>query len=178
MTVDEYERMAAAGVLNDDRLELLDGLLVKQMTQKPPHMWAVEAAHDHLGRVLPPGWFIREEKPVRIPKFDEPEPDLSVVRGTRNDYRGRYVGPGDLALLVEVAERSLDHDQGAKRLAYAKARIPVYWIINLVDRQVEVYSQARRGDYRSREVLKPGQSVPVVIACVEVGRIRVDDVLP
>jgi hypothetical protein len=85
MTVDEYDRMAAAGVLDDPRVELIGGLLVRRMTQKPPHVWAVEAAHDHLERILPPGWFIREQKPVRIPRFDEPEPDLSVLRGTRDD---------------------------------------------------------------------------------------------
>src|SRR4051812_16979016 len=80
-TVDEYDRLAEAGVLQDPRVELIDGLLVKKMTQKPPHVWAVENAHDRLNRTLPGGWFIREEKPVRIPPFDEPEPDLSVIRG-------------------------------------------------------------------------------------------------
>ncbi|MFI5457918.1 MAG: Uma2 family endonuclease [Isosphaerales bacterium] len=178
MTVDEYERLAAAGVLDDPRVELIDGLLVKKMTQKPPHTWAVEAAHDHLERILPPGWFIREEKPVRIPRFDEPEPDLSVIRGTRDDYRGRHPGPGDIALLVEVAESSHDRDQGEKRAAYAQGGIPLYWIVNLIDRQVEIYSDLGAGDYRSSQVLRPGQDILVVIDGVEVGRIAVTDVLP
>ena len=64
-TVDEYERMA--GMLEDDRVELIDGYLVKKMTQKPPHVWTVEATDDSLSPLLPQGWFTREEKPVRIP---------------------------------------------------------------------------------------------------------------
>jgi Uma2 family endonuclease len=81
-------------------------------------------------------------------------------------------------LLVEAADTSLDRDRGVKKMAYARGRIPVYWIINLVDRQVEVYSDPRRGQYRSTQVFEPGQDVPVVIDGVEVGRIAVADLLP
>lgn len=178
MTVDEYERLAESGVLLDPRVELIDGYLVKKMTQKPPHAWAVETAHDSLARLLLGGWFIREEKPVRIPQFDEPEPDLAVIRGTRDDYRYRHPEPADIALLVEVAESSIDRDQREKRAAYARGRIPVYWIVNLNDRQVEVYSDPAEEGYRSSEVFRPGDEVPVVIAGVEVGRIKVSDILP
>jgi Uma2 family endonuclease len=178
MTVDEYERLAEADVLNDPRVELLGGLLVKKMTQKPPHTWAVEGAHDQLGRALPGGWFIREEKPVRIPQFDEPEPDLAVVRGARDEYRDRHAGPADLALLVEIADATLAYDRGEKRAVYARARIPVYWVVNLVDRQVEVFSRPSARGYRSSQIFKPGQEIPVVIAGSEVGRIRVASILP
>jgi Uma2 family endonuclease len=126
MTVDEYERLAEAGVLVDPQVELIDGLLVRKTTQKPPHGWAVETAGDHLNGFLPTGWFIREEKPVRIPQFDEPEPDLSVIRGSRHAFRRRHPGPRDIGLLVEVADTSLDRDRGEKRIAYARGRIPIY----------------------------------------------------
>jgi Uma2 family endonuclease len=176
LTVDEYERMA--GTLEDDRVELLDGYLVKKMTQKPPHVWTVEATGDFLSRLLPHGWFIREEKPVRIPAFDEPEPDLSVIRGSRDEFLMRHPEPNDVALLVEVADSSLDRDRGNKLLAYAKAGIAVYWIVNLVDRQVEVYTKPGPQGYQSRVDYKPGQDFPVIINGVDVGRIRVDDILP
>ena len=83
MTVEEYEQLAEAGFLNERRVELINGLLVKKMTIKPPHVIAVDATREAIGRLLPGGWWIREEKPVRIPDFDEPEPDVSVVRGSR-----------------------------------------------------------------------------------------------
>ena len=101
-----------------------------------------------------------------------------MIRGTRDDYRGRHPGPVDIALLVEVAESSLERDQGEKRAAYAQAGVPLYWIVNLIGRQVETYSDPEAGDYRSSHVLRPGEDILVVIDGVDVGRIAVTDVLP
>ena len=85
----------------------------------------------------------------------------------------------DVALLVEVSESTLGQDRGKKRTAYARARIPVYWIVNLVARQVEVYTRpVKEGRYRSRKDYKPGQQVPVVIAGQQLPPIAVDDILP
>jgi hypothetical protein len=84
----------------------------------------------------------------------------------------------DAVLLVEVSETTLDRDQGPKLLAYARSGIPIYWIVNLVDNQIEVYCQPTPDGYRSRHDFKPGQDVPVVIDGVEVGRIAVSAILP
>ena len=84
MTVEEYERMAAAGVLDDPRVELINGYLVKKMGKNPPHIWTVDAIIEALRAALPHMW-CRKEDPVRIPDFDEPEPDVAVVRGNRDD---------------------------------------------------------------------------------------------
>ena len=177
MTVEEYERMAAAGVLDDPRVELINGYLVKKMGENPPHIWTVDAIIEALRAALPHMW-CRKEDPVRIPDFDEPEPDVAVVRGNRDDYRDRIPEPKDVVLLVEVAESTLDRDQGEKRRAYASGGILDYWIINLVARQVEVYSNPTAGDYRSLQVFKLGDEIPVLIEGVEVGRISASDVLP
>jgi Uma2 family endonuclease len=115
---------------------------------------------------------------VRIPDFDEPEPDVAAVRGSRHDYGDRIPGPEDIGLLIEVSDSTLPYDRGEKGMAYARGRIPVYWIINLIDRQVEVYSRPSARGYRSRRVYKPGQEIPVVIAGAEVGRIAVAAILP
>ncbi len=178
ITVDEYEAMAEAGILRDPRVELIDGLLVKRMPQKPPHVWTVESIDGSLARLLPPGWFTRQAKPVRIPDFDEPEPDICVVKGTRDDYLDGHPEPPNLALLVEVADSSLDRDRGEKRFAYAKGRIACYWLVNLVDRQVEVYTDPVMTGYQSSQVFKPGDVVPLVIDGAEVGRFPVALILP
>ena len=84
-----------------------------------------------------------------------------------------------MALLVEVSDGTLGQDRGVKLAAYAKDGIPVYWIVNLVDRQVEVYTRpVKAGRYRSRKDYKPGQQVPVVIAGQQLPPIAVDDILP
>jgi Uma2 family endonuclease len=103
---------------------------------------------------------------------------VAIVRGTRDDYRTRLPTPEDVALLVEAAESSLAIDRGPKCSAFARAGIPVYWIINLVDRQVEVYSNPAPDGYRLRQVFLPGSDIPVVIAGIEVGRIAAADLLP
>ena len=125
MGVDEYERLADAGCLKDRRVELINGWLVRKMTTKPPHVVAVDATREAVAVVLPPGWWLRDEKPVRIPEFDEPEPDISVVRGSRQDYRTRHPGPGEIEFLVEVADTSLSWDRGPKLMAFARRRADV-----------------------------------------------------
>jgi Uma2 family endonuclease len=176
MNVDEYERIVDG--LDDPRVELIDGYLVKRTDMKPPHVLVTERLRRRLDRIVPEAWFVREEKPVRIPEFDEPFPDVSVVRGDPETYDDHHTGPADAALLIEVSESSLDRDQGEKWAAYGRGGIPVYWIVNLVDRRVEVYTDPGPAGYASREVFQPGQDVPVIIAGVEVGRVAVADILP
>jgi Uma2 family endonuclease len=178
INVHEYERIVAAGALDDDRLELIDGYMVKKMPKNPPHSWSTRRILDLIGAFLPPGWLWRLEQPVRIPDFDEPEPDVAVVRGSLDDYKHRTPVPADVALLVEVSETTLDRDQREKLAVYAQGNIPVYWIVNLVDGHVEVYTDPGPTGYRSRQDFSPGESVPVVIDGHEVGRIAVADILP
>jgi Uma2 family endonuclease len=147
------------------------------MTAKPPHVIAVDATREAVAAVLPPGWWLRDEKPVRIPEFDEPEPDISVVRGSRQDYRTRHSGPGEIEFLVEVADTSLSWDRGPKLLAFARAGVPTYWILNLIDRQLEVYTSPDSAGYKSRAILGPSDTAPIMIAGVEAGSISVGDIL-
>jgi Uma2 family endonuclease len=178
LNVDQYDRIVAAGLLDDCQVELITGLLVSKMPKGPLHVWAVDATRNRLAGLIPPGWYLRKKDPVRIPPFDEPEPDVAVVKGTREDYRARHPGPDEVALVAEVAETTLDRDQGEKLTAYARGRIPVYWIVNLLDRWVEIYTGPGPTGYATRVDARPGQHIPVVIDGVEVGRIAVDDLLP
>src|ERR1017187_3392560 len=95
MTVDEYDRLVAAGALDDPPIELLDGYLVRKMGKKPRHSTRSERLRRLLETVLGQsgGCHVRQEQPVRIPDFDEPEPDLAVVRGDVEDYDDHHPGP-------------------------------------------------------------------------------------
>lgn len=179
ITVDEYERIGEAGVLSDpERIELIDGYLVTKMAKGPGHRFSTAEVHQTLTGRLPAGWFADREAPVSIPAYDAPEPDVAVIRGKNTDYRRRIPTAADVAMLVEVSQTSLDLDRGQKLAAYATAGIPVYWIINLVDRQVEVYTGPGPGAYQTRVDYKPGQAVPVMIDGQPFGVIAVDDILP
>jgi Uma2 family endonuclease len=180
ITVDEYEAMVDSGFLGKrHRIHLIDGILVRKMTKKPPHVIACERTRNALLRIVPPGWRVTTEAPLRIPDVNEPEPDLAVVRGDALDeeFEQRHPEPADVVLLVEVAHSSLDEDLKMAGI-YAGARIPFYWILDVVQGQVLVYSQPGPSGYGACEVLMPGHVIPVVIDGVEVGEVPVAEILP
>jgi Uma2 family endonuclease len=180
ITVNEYERIIRSGALEDpNRVELIDGYMVDKMAKNPEYSFSATATHQAFVDRLPAGWLARKEEPVRIPAYNEPEPEIAVVRGINTDYRHRVPEPADVAMLVEVSDSTLAQNRGVKLAAYAKDGIPVYWIVNLVDRQVEVYTRAvKAGRYRSRKDYKPGQQILVVIDGQQLPPIAVDDILP
>jgi hypothetical protein len=184
MSIEKYEAMVQSGVFTKrDRLELIEGFLVSKMTQHPPHASVCETSRDVLGRKLPTSWHIRGEKPLRMPlQSSLPEPDSAVARGGPRDYLVRHPEPPDVALVVEVADSSLDEDRNLMARIYGGGGIAIYWTINLVERQVEVYSgpsgPSEPVGYRHCAVFGPGQEVPFVIDGTEVGRIPVADLLP
>jgi Uma2 family endonuclease len=178
MSVDQYERLVETGLLDGQPIELINGFLVKKIGRKPPHVIACEAMRDELLPKLPRGWRLTIEAPVRIPDFDEPEPDLAIVRGTLDQYEDRHPGPADIGLLIEIADTTLDRDRGEKQLAYARGRVPVYWIVNLVDRQLEIYTGPTPSGYRNRRIVASNEQVVVMIGRKAIGRITVAAILP
>jgi Uma2 family endonuclease len=179
ITVDEYERIIAAGALEDPgTVELIDGYMVDKMGKNAEHGYATKQTLKALESRLLAGWTWRKEEPVRIPAYDEPEPDIAIVRGSDTDYEHRIPTAADVALLVEVSGSTLNQDRGKKRTTYAEGGIPVYWIVNLVNRQVEVYSRPGKTGYKSRKDYLSGQHVPVTIGGRRLSPIAVDDLLP
>jgi Uma2 family endonuclease len=133
----EYERLVDVGAFEGEPLELIGGQLIVAEPQHSPHAAAVGMVGDTLRASLPPGWIIRVQAPIALDDDSAPEPDVAVVRGSHADYRRAH--PAWAALIVEVAESSLAFDRAQKGGLYARAGIPDYWIVNLVDRVVEVY---------------------------------------
>ncbi len=183
VTARQFEAMCASGVFPEGaHVELLGGLLVDKMTKHTPHVITLGGTDDAVRRFLPPGWHVNVEQPLGLGRFWRPEPDLAVVRGLRRDYRRRYPGARDLAFLVEVADTTYAKDRGVKWRRYAAARVAIYWLINLLKDQIEVYSDpAGRGMsavYRQCRIYGRDAEIPVVLDGREVGRIAVKDILP
>jgi Uma2 family endonuclease len=179
LSVEQYEAMIASGVFTKrDRFHLINGVLVAKMTEYPPHASTCAAVQIGLSPLVPAGWHVRMDKPLRIPsRSSEPEPDAVVARGSFRQYVRRHPEPADVALVVEVSDTSLSEDRDMT-IVYGGGGVPVYWIVNLVDRQVEVYSCPHAGGYHDRQDFTAGMQVPVVIDGVEVARIAVDDLMP
>ena len=179
MSIEQYEAMVASGVFSKhDRFQLINGLLVAKMTELPPHAAACDALQQAVLSLVPAGWYVRIDKPVRIPtRASEPEPDLVVVKGTFRDYEERHPEPPQAPFVVEVASTSLSKDREMIHV-YGAGGVATYWIVNLIDRQVEVYSGAGPKGYQTRQDYKAGEQVPFVLEGVERGRIAVAEILP
>ena len=134
----EYERLIVLGVLQEDEpIELVGGLLRVCEPQDSPHMVAIGLATDALRAAFGAGWAIRVQGPLALDADSEPEPDVAVVRGTHRDYV--HAHPAQPALVLEVADSSLTADREEKGSLYARAGLADYWIVNLVERVLEVY---------------------------------------
>jgi Uma2 family endonuclease len=134
----EYERLVDLGAFEDgEPVELIGGQLIVAEPKGSEHATAVEMAGYALRAAVPAGWIVRGQNPISLDDESAPEPDIAVVRGSLTDYR--HAHPARPALIIEVAETSLRFDRIEKGSLYARAGIVDYWIVNLVDRVVEVY---------------------------------------
>ena len=161
----EYDRLIDLGIFRPgEHLELLGGQLMVSEPQGSLHATAVGLVEDVLRGCFGAGWVVRGQMPIALDEESEPEPDVAVVPGTRYDYVTAH--PSRPILLVEVAESSLADDRGTKATLYARAGIADYWILNLVDRALEVCRdpvtasvQSSGWRYRDVTVLQPGAAV-------------------
>jgi Uma2 family endonuclease len=180
-SVEEYHRLLDAGVLHAaDRVELLEGWIISKMTHNPPHDGAVTRLHRRLLRLVPGDLLIRVQCALAT-RDSEPEPDVVMVPGPEDRYDARHPRPRDVLLLAEVSDRTLGVDQGIKLRLYARSRIQLYWILNLIHGRVEVYTEPRGGRtpaYGKRQDYGPGDSVPLVIGGKRLGTIPVRQLLP
>ena len=182
LSVAQYHAMLDAGILKSgDPVELIEGLLVRKMTKNPPHRVSTRRTRRALEAATPPGWGVDSQEPITL-ATSEPEPDAFVAREDALDASDDHPTAAEVALVVEVADSTLDYDRAVKRPLYAGSGIPVYWIVNLIDGQVEVHSapagQGATADYTQRQDCHPGDSVPVVIVGQVVAHIPVADLLP
>ena len=179
--VDRYERMVREGFPEDiDRIELLEGILV----YKPDRTAVVEAVRgrlrDRLSDTRPGGWQVQMDWAATLAD-SVPEADAALVRHSGGEDQTRDLKPADTGLVVEVSDSSLVIDRTDKGRIYARSNLPVYWVVNLVDRQVEVYTGPRPADpvpaSAARTDYRPGDAVPLVLDGRTVAQLPVDQLL-
>ncbi len=180
-SVREYDRMIRGGYLDDKgRLELIEGEIIVKMPHNAPHDHSVYQLQTRLLFLLHPAWVVRGQSSVTF-AASVPEPDIAVVPGPPSSFAEKRPTAADVIFVVEVSDTTLRLDQNAKLRLYGRNKIPVYWIVNLKERVIEVYTLPRNGKnpgYRERETYSPSQSVPVVIGKKTVGSIPVSEILP
>lgn len=174
-TREEYMRMRDAGILTgDDAVELIHGQIVEMSPENKPHRICIAKCTQIFVRALEEsGCFVQPQSTLPLDDYNLPEPDLAVLRGTPDELVEAEL---PVVFVVEVADTSLERDRGIKQSLYADAAIPVYWIVNLAAREVEVYSDPRDGRYREHTTRTAADTVPVPVESV--GAVEVDDLLP
>jgi Uma2 family endonuclease len=141
-TIAEYDRLAELGFFGeDDRVELIKGEIIPMVSKGRSHSVCSTRLYREVFKLVGERAILRGQEPITIPDFSEPEPDLIIARNREDDYLSNHPNPGDILLLIEIADSSLKYDQEVKLPLYAEAGISDYWIFNLVDNCLESYSE-------------------------------------
>jgi len=168
----EYYQAGDLGWFDDQRVELIDGEVVTMAPQRDEHAHAVTLANYAIGKAFGGSYVVRVQMPLDF-AASQPEPDLAVIRGKPRDVKRH---PKSAALVIEVSDTTLAFDRGRKALLYASKGIRDYWIVNLVNRQVEVRRRPAATGYRQVVTLKSGESIAPLVAGA--ATIKVADLLP
>lgn len=180
-TLAEYHKGIATGVLIDgEPYELLEGHLVLKMSRGIPHDSIIQVLTERFVRLAPVGWEPRVRSAITLANNGEPEPDFALVRGDEATFRTRHPSPADIGPVAEVSDRSLIIDRDDKGSIYAANGIPVYWVVNVPEKLVEVYTQPTgTGDaaaYTKRADCAPGAAVPGTLDGTPVGTVGAADI--
>lgn len=157
-TADEFHRMAEAGVLReDDRVELVDGEIVEMTPIGSPHAACVDRLLALLQRWVEGRGILRVQGPIRLDAHSEPLPDLSVLRPRADFYASAHPTPGDIVLVVEVADTSFRYDRDIKVPLYARAGIAETWLVDLSNERVEIFTQPTAQGYQQSRRARRGE---------------------
>ena len=160
-TVEEYYRMAETGILKPDaRVELIEGEIVDMMPTGPFHSSVASLLSVLFNQASKGRWIVWNQYPLHIDEHNEPEPDLMLVRPPISKYKRAHPRPEDLFLLVEISDSTLIRDQTSKLPLYARAGVGEVWILNVPQRQLEVYRQPNYLRYESKEIIREGDFAP------------------
>jgi len=175
-TVEEYHRMAEAGILSeDDRVELIEGELVTMSPIGSRHAGVVDRLNRLFSRRAGEGIIVRVQNPLRLSAHSEPQPDVALLRYRPDFYASAHPGPEDVLLVMEVAETSADADRSLKIPLYARYGIPEAWLVDLLEERIEIYRHLTPQGYRSLHIAHRGETVsPALIPSLTVA---VDEVL-
>jgi Uma2 family endonuclease len=155
LTTEEYQQMAEMGILTqEDKVELIEGQIVEMSPIGSQHATYVNKITALFIRLLPEEFITSIQNPIVINLHSEPEPDIAILKPDKNLYIDQLPTAKDVLLIIEVADTSIDYDREVKLPLYAKANIPEYWIINLQEKQIEVYHTPVEKQYRFRELIK------------------------
>ncbi len=175
-SVDEYYRMIGAGILSeDDRVELIEGEVVKMSPIGKWHAACVKRINALFGRLVGGSAIVSIQDPIRLDDFSEPQPDIALLKPRDDFYSSAQPTPDDVLRIVEVADTSVDYDRRVKIPLYARAGIPEVWLVDLARDLIEVYAQPSSGRYQVFREAKRGETL--TLGPLPSLVIQIDDIL-
>ena len=165
--------MIETGLLDNRRVELLEGKIVEMSPEGKPHAYFSSEAENYLRTLLRDRATIRSSKPITLPNDSEPEPDIAVVQKLGREYLAHHPYPENIFWLIEYSNTSLEKDLKVKTKIYAEAEIKEYWVVNLKKRQLIVFREPQETEYAVKFTLSEGMVYPVMFRdlAVEVNKI-------
>jgi Uma2 family endonuclease len=163
ISVEEYDQMIEHGILTtEDKVELLNGVIIKKMPKGTKHALFNDAFADLLKKILGEKVYVRSQNPIVLDDFSEPEPDIVLAKPPREIYFEKHPTVEDILLIIEISDSTLGRDRFAKGLIYAKAGIQQYLVFNVQDETLEDYRQPNADGYQFKHTLKKNDTLTLV----------------
>ncbi len=158
--VEEFHKMTELGILPEESgWEIVDGYLIDKMSIGSKHASTVKRLNRILTKLVKDNAIVSVQDPIRLDDYNEPEPDIALLKPREDFYSKNHPLPQEILLLIEVSDSTIEYDRKIKKTLYAKAGITEFWIINLQDDTLEFYSQPKNGNYRLARILESGETL-------------------
>lgn len=158
-TVDEYKKILETGIFDDERIELLNGIIVDMEPVSQAHFGMIIFLNERLVLHCADKFCCSPQSPIKFGEYSAPKPDFAIAKHREDKYLGASMKPEDLLLIIEVADSSLKRDRKVKTALYANSGIQEYWIVNLQYHQIEVFKQPENTDYQIKTIAKADETV-------------------
>ena len=159
-SVEEFHKMTEAGILPEESgWEIIDGYIVNKMSIGSKHAGTVKRLGEMLRDLTRQQAIVSVQDPIDIDKYNEPEPDVALLKRRSDFYTESHPTPADVLLLIEVSDSTVETDREIKRTLYAEAGIEEFWLVNLKENTIECYSSPKNGSYRLAQIFETGETV-------------------
>lgn len=157
---EDFHKMTEVGILPEESgWEVIDGYLIDKMSIGSRHAGTVNELTQSLIILLGRAAIVAVQNPIHINEYNEPEPDIALLKPRKDFYKRSHATPEDVLLLIEVSDSTIEYDREIKKTLYAEAGIVEYWLVNLQNDTIEVYSQPKNGSYRLARILESGETI-------------------
>ena len=160
LSVAQYDRMIEAGILpENEHIELIEGDITEMAAVGKRHASRVKYLNRNLNRLVGDKAIVSVQDPIQLDDLSEPEPDIALLTRRDDFYRHQLPRPADVLLIIEVADSSLEYDRRTKLPLYARAGIREFWLVNLIEERIEIYTEPANGAYTKVAYIKRGEAL-------------------